>query len=105
FFFGTYLPLSAGGVATCVQNTFSGGITGTANVNSSGAGAGTRAGTAAITSRVFSASDIAHPCPNCVGDGTPNDGTKGGTCSSGLHSGALCDASGSSPNVEFGTTS
>jgi len=100
FFFGSYLPLAAGGVSTCVQNVFNGGITGTADVN-----AGTSAGTASITSRVFSGPTLGEPCPRCVGDPTKNDGNKGGSCSSGAHSGATCDASGSSPNAEWGTTS
>lgn len=100
FFFGSYLPLAAGGVSTCVENTFNGGITGTANVDT-----GTSAGTASLTSRVFSGPTLAVPCPQCVGDGTANDGTKGGTCSAGLHAGAPCDRSGSSPNAAFGPTS
>ncbi len=100
FFFGSYLPLAAGGVSTCVGNVFNGGITGTANMQT-----GTSAGTASITSRVFTGPTISNPCPNCIGDATVNDGVKGGTCSSGLHSGAACDASGKSPNASFGTTS
>ncbi len=34
------------------------------------------------------------PCPVCVGDPTPNDGTRGGTCSDGAQSGGACDANG-----------
>ncbi len=105
FFFGSYLPLAAGGVSTCVENVFAGGITGTANVDTAGVGAGTSAGTASITSIVFSGPTLSNPCPRCLGDGPANDGTKGGTCDSGLHSGDACDASGSSPNAAFGTTS
>ena len=105
FYFGSYLPLAAGGVATCVGNTFTGGITGTANVNTSGSGAGTSAGTASVQSRVSSAPTLDEPCPRCVGDGTANDGVQGGTCSSGARAGSNCDASGSSPNSEWGATS
>jgi len=100
FFFGTYLPLAAGGVSTCVQNTFAAGISGTANVNT-----GTSAGAASVTSRVFNGLSISNPCPRCLGDAVINDGTQGGTCSGGPRNGMACDASGSSPNASFGTTS
>ncbi len=100
FFFGTYLPLSAGGVATCVENTFSGGISGTANVNT-----GTSAGAASLVSRVFSGPTSEAPCPRCVGDAVTNDGTKGGTCDSGAHSGGMCDANGATSNPFRGSTS
>ncbi len=105
FFFGSYLPLAAGGVSTCVENVFNGGISGTANINTSGVGAGTSAGTASVTSIVFSGPTLSNPCPNCIGDAIANDNVAGGTCSAGLHAGAACDASGSSPNASFGTTS
>jgi hypothetical protein len=101
FFFGTYLPLAAGGVSTCVENTFSGGISGSANIET-----GTSAGAASLVSRVFTGVTLSNPCPRCLNDTTANDGVKGGTCNgAGLHSGAACDASGSSPNLSFGTTS
>ncbi|MBI3770795.1 MAG: hypothetical protein HY271_20190 [Deltaproteobacteria bacterium] len=101
FFFGTYLPLAAGGVSTCVENTFSSGISGTANIET-----GTSAGAASLVSRVFTGVTLSNPCPRCLNDPTPNDGVKGGTCNgAGLHSGAMCDANGSSPNQSFGTTS
>src|SRR5207247_2076493 len=58
FFFGTYLPLAAGGVSTCVENTFNAGISGTANIET-----GTSAGAASITSRVFTGPTLAEPCP------------------------------------------
>ena len=100
FFFGTYLPLAAGGVSTCVENTFAGNTTGTANIDT-----GSSAGAASLTSRVFLGPLLNHPCPQCTGDTTANDGVKGGHCSAGAHSGATCDANGSSPNTAFGTTS
>ncbi|HEY2386094.1 MAG TPA: hypothetical protein VGK30_03970 [Candidatus Binatia bacterium] len=105
FFFGSNLPLAAGGVSTCVQNVFAAGITGTANVDTSGAGAGTSVGSASVTSIVFNGITLSNPCPQCNGDTTINDGVKGGTCSGGLHNGSSCDANGSSPNAAFGTTS
>ena len=105
FFFGSNLPLAAGGVSTCVQNIFAGGISGTANVNTSGVGAGTSAGAASLTSIVYSGPTLSQPCPQCNGDPTANDGTQGGICAGGARNGLACDASGSSPNIAFGTTS
>ncbi|HEY2387154.1 MAG TPA: hypothetical protein VGK30_09345 [Candidatus Binatia bacterium] len=105
FFFGSNLPLAAGGVSTCVQNVFAGGISGTANVDTSGAGAGTSVGSASLTSIVFNGITLSNPCPQCNGDGATNDGIKGGTCSGGAHNGATCDVNGASPNISFGKTS
>jgi len=46
------------------------------------------------------------PCPRCIGDGTANDGTLGGTCSGGPRNGLSCDASGDVPGHSgFGVTS
>ncbi|MBI3767019.1 MAG: hypothetical protein HY271_00835 [Deltaproteobacteria bacterium] len=99
-FFGTYLPLAAGGVSTCVENTFTGNVTGTTDYAT-----GDSAGAAHVVSRVFTGLSLSHPCPRCLGDATPNDGVKGGTCSGGNNDTKPCDASGSSPNASFGTTS
>jgi hypothetical protein len=41
--------------------------------------------------------DLVQPCPVCVGDPTPNDGARGGTCDVGQTAGAPCDAMGSDP--------
>ena len=105
FFFGSTLPLAAGGISTCVQNVFAAGISGTANVDTAGGNAGTSVGSASVTSIVFNGITLSNPCPQCNGDATANDGVKGGTCNGGLHNGAACDANGSSPNAAFGTTS
>jgi hypothetical protein len=100
FYFGAPLPLSAGGVSTCVTNQVNGPVTGTANVET-----GDFASTLNLTSRIFLNPDIAHPCPRCVGDTTVNDGVKGGTCSDGPKAGAACDGNGRSTLESFGTTS
>ena len=96
--FGAPLPLSAGGTPACVLNVFREAVTGTYNCLT---GCGSSA--VKLTSFVFLSSDIAKPCPLCVGDPTPNDGVKGGTCDSGASSGAPCDVGGFSP--DFGSTS
>jgi len=97
--FGSPLPLSSGGVATCVLNTFREGVTGTYNCDS-----GCGESTVLLTSAVFLSQDIARPCPQCVGDPTFNDGVKGGTCDEqGAAPGAPCDVGGTS--ALFGPTS
>jgi hypothetical protein len=99
FFFGAPLPLSAGGVSTCVTNQVNGTVTGTVNVES-----GAFASALNLSSRVFNAIELAQPCPTCS-DTTLNDGTKGGTCSGGPKNGQPCDSNGSSAVPSFGKTS
>jgi hypothetical protein len=99
FFFGSPLPLTAGGVSTCVTNQVSGPLSGTANVES-----GAFESAIMLTSRVFTG-DLAEPCPRCIGDATRNDGILGGTCNAGPRAGMPCDINGSSPVPAFGDTS
>jgi hypothetical protein len=99
-FFGAPLPLSAGGVATCVVSQWDGGISGTAAPDT-----GASAGTAGVLSRVYLAASTSQPCPKCVNDGLPNDGVAGGTCNGGTRDGDPCDSNGISPIPEFGATS
>ena len=87
--FGSPLPLSAGGVSTCVLNSFREAVTGTYNCDS-----GCSEGSAKLLSKVFLVQDASQPCPPCIGDPTPNDGVKGGTCSGGTTPGAACDVGG-----------
>ena len=100
YYFGSYLPLAAGGVATCVGNQVTGVVSGTANVES-----GAAATSATLRSVVYSGPTLGEPCPRCVGDGNANDGARGGTCSSGDRVGKVCDVNGASPNTEWGKTS
>jgi hypothetical protein len=89
--FGSPLPLSAGGVSTCVLNSFRDAVTGTYNCDS-----GCSTSTAHLLSKVFLVTDESQPCPACVGDPVPNDGVKGGTCSgdNAATPGAPCDVGG-----------
>ncbi len=101
FFFGSNLPLAAGGVSTCVSNVFNGPITGTANVES-----GAAVNTALLSSSVFLAASVDQPCARCIGDTTINDGVLGGTCDTGPRAGLTCDGNGTVPSrPDFGTTS
>jgi hypothetical protein len=81
FYFGSPLPLSAGGVAVCVTNQITAPISGTVDIE-----AGTTANTIELLSRVHTAPDQAKPCPNCIA----------GTCDAGPHTGASCTVSGHS---------
>ena len=100
YHFGTYLPLSAGGIATCVGNVFNGTVSGTFNEDT-----GATAGTALLTARVYSGPTADNPCPHCLGDTTLNDGVKGGHCVGGARDLLTCDANGTSPIKHFGSTS
>lgn len=100
FYFGAPLPLSAGGISTCVTNQVNGAVTGTANVES-----GAFESNLTLTSKVHIQITVDQPCPTCNGDGAANDGTAGGTCNGGVKSGAPCDVNGTSPIPSFGTTS
>jgi hypothetical protein len=101
FFFGSNLPLAAGGVSTCVLNQFNGPVSGTANVET-----GEAANSAALISRVFLASTSDQPCSRCLGDATINDGVLGGTCDVGPRQGLACDGNGKVVSrPDFGTTS
>lgn len=101
FFFGSPLPLAAGGIASCVTSQWNGGITGTFSQ-----GSGSSGGSASILSRVYTGGNsINAPCPICAGNDIPNDGVAAGTCSAGARSGLTCDSNGESPDPTFGKTS
>ncbi|MEB2285665.1 MAG: hypothetical protein OZ922_13385 [Myxococcales bacterium] len=93
--FGSPLPLSAGGVSSCVINEFREAITGTYDC-----GSGCSESSVKLTSRVYLVVDQDKPCPPCVGDPTPNDGIKGGTCDGGKTPNAPCDVGGISDLFE-----
>ncbi len=101
FYFGSNLPLAAGGVTTCVVNQFDGPIGGTADIES-----GEAFTAALLTSRVYNGIAIDNPCPRCLGDTTLNDGVLDGTCDAGTRAGLSCDGNGGIPGrPDFGTTS
>jgi hypothetical protein len=101
FYFGSALPLAAGGVSTCVVNQFNGAISGTANVES-----GDASTTAFLTARVYNGIAVDNPCPRCSDAGPINDTVTTGTCDGGPRQGFACDANGEVPNrSDFGRTS
>lgn len=101
YFFGGPLPLSAGGVTTCLTNQWDGPLTGTFNQAT-----GASAGTAKVLARVYNGITLDHPCPVCVGAAEiPNDGVKGGTCNGGTRHGQACDSNGEASVPAYGFTS
>jgi hypothetical protein len=101
FFFGSPLPLAAGGIASCVVSQWNGGITGTFEQEN-----GKSAGTASVLSRVYTGGNtIDQPCPVCNGADLPNDGNTNGLCNGGARNGLACDRNGESPNPTWGYTS
>jgi hypothetical protein len=101
FFAGSDWSFAVGGIGVCATRQFGGGISGTANVET-----GAVATTGGLVWKLYLGSTVGNACPRCVGDGAPNDGVAGGTCSEGLHSGLTCDANGIVPSrPDFGATS
>lgn len=60
FFFGSPLPLSAGGVSVCVTNQITAPVTGTVDVEG-----GTNQVTIQLLSRVHTGPTVDRPCPTC----------------------------------------
>jgi hypothetical protein len=100
FYFGSYRPYIASGIAICVSTQWNGAITGTFDQAT-----GASAGVAAAISRAYNGISLESPCPRCVGDLFPNDGSPAGTCSGGSRNGLPCDGNGVSSEPTFGTTS
>jgi len=98
YWLGGTIPLSGGGVSTCLTNQFKGTITGTYDVDT-----GASAGTWPVIARVYTAPTLAQACPSCQGDVTPGDGLRDGTCTGGANLNLGCDVNGSSN--QFGPTS
>lgn len=97
-FFGAPIPLSAGGIPACIVNRLRTGVGGSVDPK-------TGCGDLQIylTSTIYTAANVALPCPVCNGDATPNDGKRDGRCQGGATDGAPCDAHSASPL--FGATS
>ncbi|TMA80093.1 MAG: hypothetical protein E6J72_09400 [Deltaproteobacteria bacterium] len=102
-FYGPPLPLSSGAVSVCVTNRYTSSVSGTANIADNGPHAGEGTAIIKLESAVHNGPTVDQPCPVCVNDPTPEDGVKGGTCSSGPKQGQPCDVSGT--NHFFGAMS
>jgi hypothetical protein len=102
-FYGPPLPLSAGAISVCVVNRYTAPLTGTANIADSGPLAGQGEAATQIEASVHNGPTVDEPCPVCVGDPTPRDGVRGGTCRGGAKDGLACDVGGT--NAFFGAMS
>ena len=80
-------PVSIGGVSGCVTNRITSGISGTVNIE-----AGSMVIDVPQNSTIFLGLSTEAPCPACLGDATPNDGIRDGTCDSGDRATLTCDA-------------
>jgi hypothetical protein len=88
FFFGSPLPLSAGGVSVCITNQIIGPVSGSVDIE-----AGTTALNVQLVSRVHTTAVTAAPCPVC----------NAGICAGGSHDGETCTVNGTS--LVFGDVS
>jgi len=96
--FGPPLALSSSGAPVCVVNIID-VLDGSVDLSN---GASTT--TVGLSALVYTDDGgQSQPCPICDGDGTANDGTKGGTCIGGEDSGDPCDQNGYHPT--FGPSS
>lgn len=93
---GPPIPFTAAGLPMCVVSRLRAPISGTFDCELGCSNATVDIGTA-----VYLKGENP-PCPACLGDPTPRDGVKGGTCSAGPAVGAPCDLEGT-PNL--GSTS
>jgi hypothetical protein len=85
--FGPPMPVSAGSIPLCVLNTLSGQPGGEANVDD---GSGTV--DLHLAEKIHLGASRFAPCPICMGDPTPADGVRGGTCVGGQNDTDTCDA-------------
>jgi hypothetical protein len=95
---GPPLPVSAGNNPVCSINRLKQDITGTSDPD---AGAG--ALSVALSTLVHLGEGLTSPCPVCVGDTTPLDGVKNGTCTNGPNNGQPCDIQGYSATFAAGS--
>jgi len=94
---GAPIPISAGGVPTCVVPRLTTAPTGTVDCDT-----GCTSATLTLEAKVYLTLDRDHPCPRCAGDVAANDGVQDGTCLEGATPGAACDAHGATERL--GTT-
>jgi hypothetical protein len=85
---GPPIPFTAAGLSMCVVTRLRAPISGTFNCEFGCNDVAVDLGTAVYLQQA------APPCPACLGDPTPRDGVKGGTCNGGTSAGSPCDLEG-----------
>jgi hypothetical protein len=86
YYLGGPLAISAGGTFTCTINRLATDVTGTSDPD-----AGTGELNVDLRALVHTGEVQQQPCPLCVGDDTPQDGNRQGTCVGGIRDGQSCD--------------
>lgn len=89
-YFGAPVPLPVGGTPICAVATIGTGTSGSINIETGEGGLDAFS----LSVRVGSGLTNASPCPQCLGDASPSDGVRGGTCEGGPNNGGACDAEG-----------
>lgn len=86
-YFGPPMPLSSGNTPTCILNALSRQPSGEVNVDKGSGVIGLP-----LSEKIFLGLSLLQPCPLCVGDSTPADGVRDGTCAGGINDTQSCDA-------------
>lgn len=86
YYLGGPLAISAGGTFTCTLNRMASDITGTSDPD-----AGTGNLNVSLRAQVHTGVAQQQPCPICINDNTPQDGSRDGTCVGGERDGLDCD--------------
>jgi hypothetical protein len=82
--FGPPLPISNGGLSTCIVNSFA-----TAGGGSVDLGSGAMSLNIPLSSHVFVTGNETQPCPRCSGSGSPSTPAQG-VCDRGARAGLVC---------------
>ena len=100
FFAGPPTPVSTGGVSSCYTSEITGPVSGSVNVDT-----GALSPDVPFQATLFLGIDVDHPCPRCLGDLSPNDNVRGGTCSNGPRISLPCDVNAVAEYPDFGAVS
>jgi hypothetical protein len=97
YFFGPPLPLSASNTPICAFLRVGTDVTGNVNIET-----GDIDENVDVRAVLYNGLSLSKPCPICVGDTTPKDGVKDGTCEGGFSDGQACDVQGFSATFANG---
>jgi hypothetical protein len=101
FFTTAPTAIAVGGVGACLTEQITAAVTGSVDVEQ-----GALTALVPLQTNIYLGGSLDNPCPRCIGDGTADDGVKGGTCNGGVHAGQACDAAVGVPErPDFGASS